>query len=179
MSSSYKSKIDFGYLLETIIFMKNPKTIVEFGILNGFSLNHFIKNSSSKCKIYAYDIFDDFNGNHSNIGIIKKYKQYDNVCIQYANFFEKYKTIPDNSIDILHIDIANNGDVYDYTMKHYISKMNKNGIIILEGGSEERDNVDWMGLYDKPKIQPVIEKYKNQYDIHVIRSYPSMTIVRL
>lgn len=179
MSSSYKSKIDFGYLLESITFMKNPKKIVEFGILNGFSLNHFIRNSSSNCKIYAYDIFDDFIGNHSTVDIIKKYEQYDNVYIQYANFFEKYKTITNKSIDILHVDIANNGDIYDYTMKYYIPKMNKNGIIILEGGSEERDNVEWMKLYDKPKIQPIIKKYKNQYDIHVIQSYPSMTIIRL
>ena len=30
--------------------------------------------------------------------------------------------------------------------------------MVLEGGSKERDNVDWMIKYNRPKIQPVLKK---------------------
>jgi predicted O-methyltransferase YrrM len=179
MQSSYNSNLNFGDILETITFLKNPTQIIEFGILDGFSLTKFIKNSSANCVIDAYDIFDDFNGNHSNKNIINEYDMYKNVSIKYGDFYKCCKNIPDNSIDILHVDIANNGDTYKFVFENYITKMNKKGIIIMEGGSYERDNVEWMTRYSKPKIQPVLKLYAEKYNIHVIEAFPSMTIVRL
>ena len=177
--SSYQNKIDFGEILQTITFIKNPNVIVEFGILNGFSLRKFIQNSRSDTQITAYDIFEDFNGNHSERSIISEFENINNLVIDYGNFYEKWKTIADNSIDILHIDIANNGYVYEFVFSHYISKMKPSGLVLLEGGSEERDNVPWMKKYNKPKMIPVIKKYQSKYDIKVLGSFPSMTIIRL
>jgi len=34
--------------------------------------------------------------------------------------------------------------------------MKKGGVILLEGGSLERDNTEWMVKYNKPKIRPII-----------------------
>jgi predicted O-methyltransferase YrrM len=178
MTSSYKSTIDFGEIIHTITFVKNPNVIVEFGILNGYSLNKLISGSSSTCNITAYDFFEDFNGNHSDRSIVNDYTQ-DNVNIEHADFYKKYIDIPDNSIDLLHIDIANTGETYEFVFKYYISKMKKDGIILLEGGSDERDRVDWMKKYNKPKIRPVIEKYSNDYSICTLFTFPSMTIIRL
>ena len=81
-------------------------------------------------------------------------------------------------IDIIHIDIANNGDVYDYALKHYLPKLTDNGILLLEGGSTERDEVEWMNKYNKPKINPVLKKYENEYSITVIGNFPSLTIIQ-
>ena len=60
-------------------------------------------------------------------------------------------------------------------------KLEKNGLIILEGGSKERDEIEWMNKYNKPKIGPVIENYKlnKNYKIATIGTIPSVTLVKL
>ena len=180
MNSSYKNTIDFGDIISTITFMKNPQKIVECGILEGYSLLKFIENSSINTSIDAYDIFDDFNGNHAiKDKITHLFSPYKNVNINYGDFYKVLNKYPDNSIDILHIDIANNGDVYEYAFNNYISKIKRSGIMLLEGGSKERDNVEWMIKYNKPKIEPVIQKYKQKYDIKVVGGFPSITIVNI
>lgn len=175
MTSSYKNNLNYGDLLESITFIQNPKSILEIGILDGFSLKCFADNSDN-AKIDAYDIFDEFNGNHANKEkLIEKFKEYNNVTIQYGNFYELYKL--EDKYDIIHIDIANNGDVYEFTINHYLPKLNTNGILILEGGSEQRDNVEWMIKYNKPKIEPVLEKYNNEINIKTIGEIPSITLI--
>ena len=49
--------------------------------------------------------------------------------------------------------------------------------MIMEGGSNTRDNIEWMVKYNKPKIEPVIQKYKNNFDITVIGDFPSITLI--
>ena len=38
MKSSYFEKENYGEIIKSLIFLVNPKTIIEFGILDGFSL---------------------------------------------------------------------------------------------------------------------------------------------
>ena len=103
---------------------------------------------------------------------------FSNVKIEYGNFYELNNIIETN-IDIIHIDIANNGDVFEYAIKNYLPKLCENGILLLEGGSIERDKVEWMSKYNKPLIEPVIQKHiKNNLNIQVIGSFPSITIIR-
>lgn len=180
MKSSYKSNIDFGEIISTITFLKKPKHIVEIGILEGYSLSKFIENSSKQTSIDTYDIFDKFNGNCANKqDILNKFNKFSNVNIKEGDFYDIHKLYPDKSIDILHVDIANNGDVFEYVFTHYIDKISENGVIVLEGGSEQRDEVEWMIKYNKPKITPVIEKYNDKYYIKVIGEYPSITIIQV
>ena len=61
--------------------------------------------------------------------------------------------------------------------QNYMSKLKDNGVIIMEGGSYDRDNIKWMIKYNKPKIQPLLDKYKNDYNIHTIGVIPSITII--
>lgn len=178
MNSSYNNYLNYGNLFESIIFITNPKLIVEFGILDGYSLNHFIENTTTDTKIYAYDIFDEFNGNHANSSITKKYDLKKNVIVEYGNFYEKYNYLEDNSIDILHIDIANSGKTYEFALKNYINKLSKKGVMVLEGGSEQRDNVYWMDKYNKSKINPILKKYENKLNIKTIGNFPSITLIQ-
>tara|TARA_B110001450_G_C17444952_1_gene409504 strand:+ start:77 stop:622 length:546 start_codon:yes stop_codon:yes gene_type:complete len=179
MNSSYNNKVDFGDIISTITFMNNPQKIVECGILEGYSLSKFIESSSSNTSIDAYDIFDKFNGNHAiKDKITEQFSPYKNVTIDYGDFYNVLKTYPDKSIDILHIDIANNGDVYEFVFENYVNKVKDDGIILMEGGSEERDNVDWMIKYNKPKITPVLKKWSNIYNILTIGEIPSITIIQ-
>ena len=110
MRTSYKNiNLSYGDLLDSITLVKNPKKIIEIGILDGYSLECFTKNSNKDTEIYAYDLFEDFNGNHSNKNeLISKFSDFSNVKIEYGNFYELNNIIETN-IDIIHIDIANNG----------------------------------------------------------------------
>jgi len=176
--SSYSTN-NFNNVLRSLIFTNKPSRIVEFGILNGYSLNELIKSSSSDCKIDAYDLFDEFNGNGADYEIIlKKYKDSENVNIKKGDFYKCVEDFKDDSIDILHIDIANDGNVYKYTIENYFSKIKKGGFLILEGGSKERDNVEWMIKYNKLPINPVVEELKLKYDVCLFELYPSMTVIK-
>ncbi len=166
--------MDYGDLLSAVTFSLNPKKIIEFGLLDGFSLDKFIHNSSHSI-IKSFDIFEEFEGNRPNKELIKKFYNYDNVEIKYGNFYDKYLELKDNSIDILHIDIANDGDVYQFGVEKYYSKLTENGIIILEGGSDERDNVKWMKDYNKRPIKDYLKNIKNY---KTIGNFPSMTIIK-
>ena len=130
MNSSYKNDVCFGDLIASTTFIKKPKTIVEIGILQGYSLQKFIENAPD-ADIIAYDIFDKFNGNHANKDeLTEKFNSYKNVKINYGDFYEIYNNLNDNSIDLLHIDVANNGQIYDFVFQNYIQKMTQNGLTV-------------------------------------------------
>ena len=48
--------------------------------------------------------------------------------------------------------------------------------MLLEGGSEERDNIDWMVKFKK-KILTILNKYRKLYSIINIVAFPSLTII--
>ena len=174
IKSSYK-KYGYDKVFKTLCYCLNPKLIVEFGILQGYSLDCFVNYSNAS--IEANDLFDDFPYNAADRTFIEnRYKGVSNLKINKKNFYESVNDYVDNSIDILHIDIANTGDTYDFAIKNYLPKVK--GIMVLEGGSEERDNVEWMLKYDRPKIQPVLKKYSSSVIITVLEDYPSLTFIK-
>ena len=60
MKSSYLNKdLDYSDLLKMLILLLKPKTIIEFGILEEFSLQKFIDFSEETTQIIAYDIFEN------------------------------------------------------------------------------------------------------------------------
>ena len=180
MRTSYNNPdLTYGDFLNGITMIKTPKKIIEIGILDGYSLECFANSSNNNTQINAYDLFEGFNGNHSNKNeLIKNFATFKNVKIEHGDFYNLHHNI-DYDIDIIHIDIANNGDVFEYAIQNYLPKLAENGILLLEGGSIERDNVEWMSKYNKPKINPVIQKhFNNNINIQVIGSFPSITIIK-
>lgn len=175
IKSSYK-KNNYDKIFQSICFSLNPKKIVEFGILEGYSLDCFVKYAKDS-EIEANDLFDDFPYNAANYDFIKsKYLKNKNVKIYKKDFYKSVDFYKDNSIDILHIDIANNGDTFDFAINNYLPKVK--GMIIMEGGSEERDNIDWMIMYNKPRIVPVLQKYSSSVKIEVLGDFPSITLIK-
>lgn len=175
IKSSYK-QYHYNKVFKSIYFSVNPSKIVEFGILEGYSLDCFV-NFNQNCEIDANDLFDDFPYNAADYNfIVNKYRENSNVSIYKRDFYKSVDFYEDNSIDILHIDIANNGDTFDFAIQNYLPKVR--GIMIMEGGSEERDNVGWMVKYDKPKIRPILQKYSNSVKIEVLEDFPSLTLIK-
>lgn len=179
MRTSYNKKdITYGEFVKLIVQITNPSKIVEIGILDGYSLESFANAATKTTEIFAYDLFDKFDGNHSNEEILlQKFNGFDNVKILHGDFYNLHNSIGD--ADIIHIDIANNGDVFQHTINNYYPKMKKGGIIIFEGGSEDRDDVEWMNKYKKTKINPAIQKYiAHGYNIKIYGSFPSITVIK-
>ena len=138
MSSYLNNEFNYLDIFQITSHIVKPKKIIEFGILNGDSLKVLIEQNL-KSKIYAYDIFDKFNGNSANKKkLLYKFKNYKNLKINYGNYFTKFNQFKDDSIDLIHIDIANDGVVYDFFLKHYFQKLTKNRIVILEGESKKK-----------------------------------------
>jgi predicted O-methyltransferase YrrM len=180
MNSSYKNSLTYKDIISYITWDISPTAIVEIGILDGYSLDTFVNSADNNCKIHAYDIFDEFIGNAADKDKLQhRFNEHENVNIEYGDFFKLNDKIRDDSIDILHIDIANNGDIYEYVFQNYVQKIKKGGVIILEGGSNDRDRVEWMNKYNKPMIQPVLEKYKNDFKIKTTGSIPSITVIKI
>ena len=159
-----------------------PKVIVEFGILGGFSLMNMAAAGNNLARgpdIAAYDIFEKFEGNHAGPEIVQRFKSYPNVSIREGDFYGVYQEIPDGSVDILHVDIANDGDVYKFAVEKYMGKLRPSGLMILEGGSEERDCVDWMVRYEKPKIREFLRQNRaHNFEYVTINIFPSVTIIK-
>jgi hypothetical protein len=64
-------------------------------------------------------------------------------------------------------------------MQYWSHRMSPNGIIAFEGGSGERDNVDWMLKYNRPSIRKEIENNKiinDQFKYYTFQEFPSMTL---
>jgi predicted O-methyltransferase YrrM len=175
MNSSYTTRdIDYAEVLTMLIKIHKPHKVIEFGILNGYSLQIISETIPQMASIDAYDIFEDFTGNYAQRDIINKFT---GINIAYGDFYEKYAEIKDGSVDLLHIDIANNGDVYKFAIEKYISKIRNGGLIILEGGSEKRDKIDWMIKYNKPPIRPVLDEISKKYTVCTLGIIPSITLI--
>ncbi len=172
IQSSY-SQNNFESVFKNICLNVKPISVLEIGILDGYSLNSFVKHTSQETKIVAIDLFEEYEFKNSNYKLIKEtFSKYKNVEISYGNFYEYHKKC--NIFDIIHIDISNDGDVYRFSIENYLPKANK--LLILEGGSLERDNVDWMKRYKKPKINKFLNEIKYEYRFEVIDLFPSLTI---
>jgi hypothetical protein len=176
--SSYITN-NYKNVFATSCFLVNPKKIVEFGILDGYSLSAFLDSRPSGCVVEAYDLFDDFPYNAANYeDVVSRFSSRGNILIKKMDFFKGASEFENGSIDILHIDIANNGDIYQFAVDNYMDKVSENGICILEGGSEERDNYDWMIKYEKKKIKPYLNSLQGKYDVMVMNDFPSITIIK-
>jgi predicted O-methyltransferase YrrM len=177
-TSSYEIN-DFGKDLAQLVKAINPNFIVEVGIGNGYSLKSFVDNAGHDCDIYAVDLFDDFPFNRADYKTIRKmFHRYINIGIAKGDFFTFHENLIDNTVDIIHIDVANDGDKYEFAVENYLPKVKQGGVMLLEGGSEERDNVEWMVKYNKKKINPYLKSISKLHHITIIDKFPSLTIIK-
>lgn len=176
-TSSYE-KNNFSYQFKKIIKKVKPTFIIEFGIGNGYSLNSLVKYSSNDCEVYAFDLFDDYQYNRPDEKKIMEKFSDGRVLVAKGDFYKMPDDIEDNSVDIIHVDISNDGDVFQFAVENYISKLTDNGVLVLEGGSMERDKVEWMVKYNKRKIFPYLLSIMDKFSVKIINCFPSMTIIK-
>lgn len=190
IESSYSDN-NYGDVLYYLTKSFKPKTIVELGAYQGYSSLHItsaLSEQNYNSEFTIIDLFDKYIYEHCNKNkLIKSFKKnnllnLNNVklniiqedAIKYADNFK------DNSIDLLHIDMNNDGDVLEKCFNKYHKKVKLFGFVIIEGGSEERDYIDWMIRRKKMHIRNFIEScfFKVHYDYIILKLFPSLTIAQ-
>jgi predicted O-methyltransferase YrrM len=189
LRSSYK-KNKIGRTLAVMTLGKKPRIIVECGILDGYSLYHLAKATKSNSEalyfrghVIAYDLFDEYEFKHGNAvdvhNMLKHEGVSDYVTILQGDAYKVHENYNDGEIDLLHVDISNDGDTFLKMFELWSPKISQFGRIVFEGGSDARDSVEWMKKYNKTPIRPAIHKLagKKGWQIMVIKDWPSLTLI--
>ena len=168
----------FIELVKTI----RPNKIIDFGLMDGFSTISMAEGviANGFGKIFAYDIFDKYPYNASNREVLelnlKKFGVADIVCVRNVNFHEWINSDDVEDFDLLHIDISNCGDIIRRAYNRLASKIETGSTVIFEGGSKERDLVEWMLEYNKVSINSVRDECS--YEI-ICNEWPSISKMTL
>ena len=171
-------KPNIGKTIYDFIIDTQPKIIVEFGVLYGFSticMAQALRDLDNGGKIYAFDLWEKAKYNHGQtmqmvVDNLNKFNLQNFVTLECSGDTECLEKI--NNIDLIHIDINNDGD----SLKKMIQNIRvDNGItcdILFEGGTLERDNCWWMKKFNKKPINDV----KKDFDYIVLnKNFPSIS----
>ena len=170
ITSSYTLN-NIGETIYNTVIKYKPKKIIDFGILYGYSticLAQGVRDNGFG-EIIAYDLFEDYKYKKGNKDIVLNNLKFYNLD-QYVTIRKKDFNIwltEKENFDLLHLDISNTGDIINKLYTHY-----SNSLILFEGGSEERDNIEWMTKFNKTKIN----QFKNKYKI-LDYNFPSISII--
>lgn len=178
--SSYEIN-GYGDLFYSLVKILKPKKIVELGTKAGYSTYFMAKAlkengaGSSSGTIDAYDLWEKYQftscpksaaeENLKGVLDVVNLLQEDVMRVE-----KKYE-----SVDILHVDLGNCGELLDSAVIPWLSKVKQ--MIIIEGGSEERDKVDWIKKYNKTPIGAWFAKHKDKFEHFTINPFPSVTLI--
>jgi len=180
LQSSYKDH-GYGRFLYALVRFLKPARCVEFGVLQGFSLLTVAAalRDNGSGHIDGFDLFEDYPYTHEPYARaaariersgLRDWAQIHRAgAVHVSGHFAR--------LDYLHVDLSNDGDIYRRTFEEWAGKVGR--AIVLEGGSAERDRVDWMIRYRKSSIAPVIEELRRRHadwTIVVLEPYPSLTV---
>lgn len=187
--SSYEEN-NYGNVFLSLILGKQPQLVVECGVLDGYSTYHIAnglkfnrKKRGIRSIFFAYDLFDDYEYRHGYQDEVEEMLRVNNVewdCnLIKADAFKIYEDYEDNTIDFLHFDISNDGDILLKMLDTWGHKIHSEGIIAFEGGSIERDQ-GWIKQYNKKPIRPELTNNPDVYrewDIKIFEPFPSLTLL--
>ena len=176
MHSSYIEN-NFGELFTTLVKLYKPTNILEFGCLEGYSTNAILeglKFNGKSFKFRAMDLFEDYPFHHASFSVlVQKFPEVDFIK---ADFYKSDHLIAQQTVDFMHIDISNTAVTFQVFMEKYFGKLKPGGVAVLEGGSRERDEIEWMNKYKKPKIKPYLQSLAGKYNFITFSPYPSITL---
>jgi hypothetical protein len=180
LTSSYRDH-GYGSIFYALARVLRPLVAVEIGILHGFSLLSVAAalRDNAYGHITGCDLFDAYPYRHADRRQVSQ--QVAELELQPWVTLEAgdARHLHDrwDAVDYLHVDISNTGDTYRRVFTDWSGKVRQ--VIVLEGGSAERDRVDWMQRFDKPAIMPAVRELQRaypQWSFTVLRPFPSMTI---
>lgn len=185
IDSSY-SKNSYATLFYFLASHFSSKIITELGVLGCYSIIPLAFGSQKNNQTFpinGYDLFEDYS--YKSFSHKDALQRIDSFGLKDSIFLKKFDVYSEGFIeeiiqtsDLTHIDLSHDGKMFERILS---SEIKNDGIIIMEGGSVERDNVEWMQAYSATKISPVLEKYstiRNDLLISVIEEMPSVTVIQ-
>lgn len=177
--SSY-SPNDLGKVLYDTVMDIKPKKIIEFGCLFGYStiaMAQALRDLNQGGKIISYDLWDKYQYRHTQMEVAQKsideYGLTEFVTLKEGDY-ESWLNIPE-PFDLLHLDIGNTGDLIFKTFFKLQEHIQDGSVVIFEGGTLERDHVEWMTKYNKIPIH----QFKSVMKYEIISSkFPSLSMIK-
>lgn len=178
IESSYRLN-NLGESLYRAVLEYNPARVIEFGALYGYSTVHIAKALKQiGCgRIMVYDLWEKYSYKHTSIDITRRnlarFGVSDIVTLEQKNFFEWLEEPED--FDLLHLDISNDGEIIELAYDKLKRFIDRGAVIIFEGGTQERDSVEWMIKFNKRPICPLRDRIN--YTI-IDRRWPGMSMIK-
>ena len=178
--SSYEEN-NYGELFYSLMRVYKPEKVVELGTKAGYSAYHIAKGlkANGKGTLDCHDFWEKYEFNSVPQSVaeenLKKFKNIISLKAGDAVGADKSYRI----VDILHVDVSNDGGILEKIIPCWIEKVRQ--VVIIEGGSAERDNLDWMLKYKKIPIKKWLKDFAGrQGDIQyfTIEPFPSLTIIK-
>ena len=189
MRSSYTQN-NYGDVLRAIAYSARPRLAVELGVLDGYSTVHIghglreVRRLGGGGRLDAYDLFDEYAFKHGSYDSVKgevlTAGLSDVVEIHRGDAYQVHSRYQPREVGMLHVDISNTGETVRRILELWDDKIDTGGVVCFEGGTEERDRVEWMVKYGKPPIKaeiegnPIIEK---KYVAATYLPFPGLTVL--
>jgi len=182
--SSYREN-GYKWLFYGLARVYKPQVCVELGVLHGYSLcaTAIGLKMNGVGIVHGYDLWEKYPYRHTSMAATQQHvdqlKLADYVRLYEADAYDVPDLWEDGSVDWVHVDISNDGEVVDWALNAWRSKLREGGLILLEGGSEERDRVEWMVEYGKEPIVPTLARWGDVYEMYTFEPFPSLTVCKL
>jgi predicted O-methyltransferase YrrM len=131
--SSYE-KNNYGDLFYALVRIYKPKKVVELGTKAGYSAYHIARalRANGKGHLYCYDLWEKYPFSSVPKSVAQKnLRKYEDIVKFKLNDARKVYKLH-KSVDILHVDLSNEGKILNKIIPAWINKTRQ--LIIIEGG---------------------------------------------
>ncbi len=184
LESGYKQN-NIGWLLYSLVRAYKPVRCVEIGVLHGYS-TMFIGGALLDNEIGQLDAFDlwaEYPYRHTTLPQTWENVERAGLAHIVALYQDEAALVPERlklPVDFVHIDISNTGETYAWAASVFYNLLSPDGLMVMEGGTYQRDQVEWRLKYDKTPIQPAIQDIKNRgrWEVFVFEPFPGLTVMK-
>lgn len=178
--SSYEEN-NYGELFYSLVRIYKPRKVVELGTLAGYSAYHIARGLrvNGQGILDCYDLWENYEFySVPKSEAEKNLREFrDIVSLESRNVVDADKLY--ETVDILHVDVDNEGEILQKIIPNWIDKMRQ--LIIIEGGSKKRDEEEWMIRNKKLPIKPWLEDFahrRGDIEYFTFEPFPSLTIIK-
>lgn len=178
--SSYEQN-NYGEFFYSLMRVYQPEKVVELGTLAGYSAYHMARGlrANGKGTLDCYDLWEEYESYS-----VPKFEAEENLN-EFSDIVSlKSRNVIDvdqlyETVDILHVDVDNEGEILEKIIPRWIDKTRQ--VIVIEGGSDERDRFPWMVKLKKQPIKKWLKDFirrRGDVECITIEPFPSITIIR-
>lgn len=176
VESSY-SRNNLGIFLYETVLDISPQKIVEFGTLFGYSAicMGLALRTLGRGSLTCFDLWEDYSFKKSKKSDVQNridlLKLSDIISLKNGNIFDGDWSHLD--FDFCHVDVSNDGEKISQIYEIFKEKIQSGVPVVFEGGTPERDSVEWMLKYNRKPICSI----KNQLNYVVLNeNFPGISI---